>query len=93
MTRREYYAEDDIYYVDMIALLALVLFYFVIKFIVGMSMDPYKVLGKRDSIVEEPTVCCAAMTAECLACSQGISKTDYCLKNPDTTGCSSVMSK
>ena len=31
--------------------------------------------------------CCYAITADCLACSAGLSITEYCNKFPDTTGC------
>jgi len=36
-----------------------------------------------------PRACCRALTAECMACSQGISVQEYCISNPDTTGCDS----
>lgn len=37
----------------------------------------------------EPSIriCCRAMTASCLACSEGITISEYCTKNPTTVGC------
>jgi len=46
--------------------------------------------GLGDKIVSEindPVMCCRAMTAECLACSSQTTVADYCVSNPDTTGC------
>merc|ERR1711920_283691 len=34
--------------------------------------------------------CCMALTADCLACSAGMSVEDYCSQNPDTAGCEAV---
>gem|GEM_PF-1926194 len=36
---------------------------------------------------DEPRACCMAMTASCLACSEGISVKEYCAKNADAIGC------
>ncbi len=36
---------------------------------------------------KEPTVCCEALTAECLACSENKTVDEYCGENPDTEGC------
>tara|TARA_B100001175_G_scaffold182383_1_gene154843 strand:+ start:812 stop:1126 length:315 start_codon:yes stop_codon:yes gene_type:complete len=36
---------------------------------------------------EEPTVCCMAQTAACIACTQGITPEQYCETNPGATGC------
>ena len=33
------------------------------------------------------TMCCKALTAECLACSEGMSVNDYCRENPNANGC------
>ena len=33
------------------------------------------------------TVCCKALTAECLACAAGVTPYEYCLKYPETEGC------
>lgn len=34
--------------------------------------------------------CCKAMTAECIACSKGMTEEEYCKENPKTTGCPDV---
>ncbi len=36
---------------------------------------------------EEPRVCCKALTAECLACADGVSVEEYCAQQPGRTGC------
>eukprot|EP01063_Lacrimia_lanifica_P025737 TRINITY_DN336_c0_g1_i1.p2 TRINITY_DN336_c0_g1~~TRINITY_DN336_c0_g1_i1.p2 ORF type:complete len:207 (+),score=85.26 TRINITY_DN336_c0_g1_i1:45-665(+) len=36
---------------------------------------------------DTPRICCEALTAECLSCSEGITEEEYCAKNPDTVGC------
>jgi len=36
---------------------------------------------------DEPKICCMAMTADCLSCSAGLSKQEYCKENPSTAGC------
>ena len=41
--------------------------------------------------VTEPPICCMAMTAECLACAEGISPYEYCIKHPKTAGCKSYL--
>ena len=33
--------------------------------------------------------CCQAVTADCLACTEGISVEEFCLDNPDIEGCPS----
>ena len=33
--------------------------------------------------------CCQAVTADCLACTAGISVEEFCLDNPDIEGCPS----
>ena len=46
--------------------------------------------GLGDKIVSEindPVICCRAMTATCLACSSQMTVVEYCVNNPDTTGC------
>lgn len=35
----------------------------------------------------EPVACCRALTAECLACTEGVSVDEYCENNPETVGC------
>ena len=32
-------------------------------------------------------VCCRALTADCLACAEGVSVAEYCLRRPNTVGC------
>eukprot|EP00493_Phyllostaurus_siculus_P002414 UN02427 len=39
---------------------------------------------------EPPRACCAAMTADCLACSENMSVEDYCKMYPETIGCQPV---
>jgi len=34
-----------------------------------------------------PVVCCLAMTASCLSCSEGVTVNEYCEKKPQTFGC------
>lgn len=34
--------------------------------------------------------CCRGMTADCLACTEGITVAEYCAKNPKTAGCPQV---
>ena len=34
-----------------------------------------------------PRVCCKAMSATCMACSKGVSVTEYCKSNPKVQGC------
>jgi hypothetical protein len=34
-------------------------------------------------------ICCKAMTAPCLACAEGVTPYEYCLKYPETIGCKS----
>lgn len=36
---------------------------------------------------EEAVACCMAMTADCLACAEGVEIAEYCEENPDTAGC------
>jgi len=36
---------------------------------------------------EEPRICCTAMIASCMACSEGKSTAEYCAQKPDTDGC------
>merc|ERR1711871_918226 len=36
-------------------------------------------------------MCCKAMTATCLACSQGVSPSEYCKENPKTVGCKAYI--
>ena len=36
---------------------------------------------------KEPQVCCEALTAECLACSMGMTVEDYCMIYPEVDGC------
>ena len=36
----------------------------------------------------EDRACCKALTADCLACTIGVSVDEYCVRNPDTAGCS-----
>ena len=36
---------------------------------------------------EEAVACCMAMTAECLACAEGMEVADFCEANPETEGC------
>ncbi len=51
------------------------------------------------SIIEENTsdedgdavACCMAITADCLACSAGLSVDDYCVAYPETIGCASGL--
>jgi len=38
-------------------------------------------------------ICCRAMTAECLACTAGISISDYCESHPATLGCEDAKSQ
>merc|ERR1712232_1378559 len=33
------------------------------------------------------TICCQAMTAECLACKRNLTVEEYCRQAPDTQGC------
>ena len=39
------------------------------------------------ALVEEPRMCCDALIAECMACSEGVSVEAYCADNPSTLGC------
>ena len=47
--------------------------------------------GKEATAVKEKKkevrYCCMAMTATCLACSEGISIEEFCKKKPKTQGC------
>lgn len=47
--------------------------------------------GSGDSVIggsgDSVRMCCMAMTASCLSCSQGISEAEFCLLLPDTPGC------
>ena len=36
--------------------------------------------------------CCRALTADCLACTEGVTVEEYCLRSPDTVGCSGETS-
>ena len=38
----------------------------------------------------EPRLCCRAMTAECMACVEGVTQAEYCGRHPDTVGCKPV---
>ena len=42
---------------------------------------------EEPAVEEEVVACCMAMTADCLACSEGMSVAEYCEANPETTGC------
>jgi hypothetical protein len=42
-------------------------------------------VAKKDP--DTPTVCCKALTAECLSCQEDTSLDEYCEENPHTTGC------
>ncbi len=41
----------------------------------------------EEPMEEEVTACCLAMTADCLACSEGVEVEEYCANNPETAGC------
>merc|ERR1740124_647952 len=41
----------------------------------------------REFIGSGPRACCFGMTANCLACSAGMTEERYCAINPDTSGC------
>ena len=43
--------------------------------------------GEDQEPDEDPTLCCKALTAECLACAAGVTPYEYCLKYPETLGC------
>lgn len=46
--------------------------------------------GTCDSFCEAPEpeqVCCKALIASCLACTQNVTEEEYCAENPDTVGC------
>jgi hypothetical protein len=36
---------------------------------------------------KEPTFCCEALTAECMACSAGVSVKEFCMEEPKVMGC------
>jgi len=44
---------------------------------------------EHDDYVEhlDENICCKAMTAECLSCSEGITMAEYCKKMPELVGC------
>ena len=54
--------------------------YSILRFAVKISMA----LSEDE---DSDTGCCYAITAECRACSVGLSVTEYCKKFPDTPGC------
>ncbi len=47
---------------------------------------------EEPAVEEEVAACCMAMTADCLACSEGVSVAEYCEANPETTGCEEFVS-
>lgn len=52
------------------------------------TIDEPSAEEKGDGEGEEyPRMCCMAMTASCLSCSEGISVKEYCARHPDTVGC------
>ena len=40
---------------------------------------------------EDAVACCMALTADCLACAEGVSVEEYCAANPETAGCEEEM--
>merc|ERR1719203_1254455 len=44
-------------------------------------------VGRAESLGKPPKFCCMGMTADCLACSAGVSVDKYCRKHPKTVGC------
>lgn len=40
-----------------------------------------------DGTGDEQRICCKALTADCLACEQGVTKEEYCAESPETVGC------
>ena len=51
------------------------------------NYDEYAVIDDNSCEYECPNVCCMAMIASCLACSECMSIEEYCHLNPDTQGC------
>jgi len=43
--------------------------------------------------IPQGRACCYALTADCLACSAGLSKTDYCRDFPETLGCGRIANQ
>ena len=43
--------------------------------------------GEDQEPDEDPTLCCKALTAECLACAAGVTPYEYCQREPETLGC------
>ena len=39
---------------------------------------------------QHPPICCRAMHAQCLACTEGSTVGEYCLANPKTAGCPAI---
>jgi hypothetical protein len=59
-----------------------------------MSVDrPNAGTCETDTGGDEPPMCCMAMTAECLACSAGKTKEEYCEGMPTTVGCTDGVSE
>lgn len=75
-------------------LLCVLIFSLVITSVVAQQQEkePRAVaVGNQDAVPtlygDDPRACCRAMTAECLACTEGISVEEYCELNPETVGC------
>lgn len=45
----------------------------------------------EEPAAEEAVACCMAMTADCLACAEGVEVAEYCADNPETAGCEEAM--
>ena len=47
----------------------------------------YPFISENAQTKARDRVCCKANTAECRACSLGMTLAEYCTQNPDTIGC------
>jgi len=46
-----------------------------------------EVADVEEAVEEAAVACCMAMTADCLACAEGVDVAEYCEDNPETAGC------
>merc|ERR1712150_287274 len=55
--------------------------------IIAKRIPMCEVVGRKSRRSQKPHACCTAMSATCLACTEGISVEEYCKKNTDVRGC------
>merc|ERR1712048_390497 len=65
------------------------------KFAAGKGCDEFDWYEEPESSSDEPRICCKALTAQCMACGQGIEVDEFCAKegNENYPGCARMCCK